>query len=190
MTENPTLSGKPQKQFSTLDLVCTAIFAALMAVCSWISIPTLVPFTLQTFAVFLTLQMIGGRRGFFAILVYILLGAVGVPVFAEFTSGPSILFGSTGGYLIGFLFTALLYWGATNLLGEKLYIQILSLVLGMLVCYAFGTAWFMIVYTYDNGAVGLWTALSWCVLPFLLPDAAKLAASVALTAALKKRVTL
>ena len=60
----------------------------------------------------------------------------------------------------------------------------------MLVCYAFGTAWFMIVYTYDNGAVGLWTALSWCVLPFLLPDAAKLAASVALTAALKKRVTL
>ena len=69
----------------TLDMVYIALFAVLIAVCSWISIPTTVPFTLQTFGVFVTVGVLGGKRGSLAVLIYLLLGAIGVPVFAGFT---------------------------------------------------------------------------------------------------------
>ena len=86
----------------TRELAYTGILAALIAVCSWISIPTAVPFTLQTFAVFLTLGLLGGRLGTLAVTVYLLLGAVGLPVFAGFHGGLGAFLGATGGYLVGF----------------------------------------------------------------------------------------
>ena len=76
--------------------------AALMAVCSWISIPTAIPFTLQTMAVFLAVGLLGGKRGTLAVTAYVLLGAVGAPVFANFSGGIGILLGQTGGYILGF----------------------------------------------------------------------------------------
>ena len=81
----------------TLDMVYIALFAVLIAVCSWISIPTTVPFTLQTFGVFVTVGVLGGKRGSLAVLIYLLLGAIGVPVFAGFTGGMGIMLGNTGG---------------------------------------------------------------------------------------------
>ncbi len=159
-----------------------ALFAVVMAVCSWISIPILeVPYTLQTFAVFLAVGVLGGKRGTLAVLVYILLGAVGVPVFAGFTGGLGYLLGNTGGYIIGFLFTALLMWLLEALLGRKLWILGVSMVLGLVVCYAFGTAWFMVVYARNAGAVGLGTALGWCVIPYIIPDLVKIALALILT---------
>ena len=74
----------------TYDLVYIAVFAVVMAVCSWISIPAQVPFTLQTFGVFMAVGVLGGKRGTLAVLVYVLLGAVGVPVFAGFSGGYSV----------------------------------------------------------------------------------------------------
>ncbi|MBQ9647192.1 MAG: biotin transporter BioY [Oscillospiraceae bacterium] len=186
-----TVSGK--RSLSTTELVYIAVCAALMAVCSWISIPApapLAPFTLQTFAVFLILLLLGGKRGFFTILTYILLGAVGLPVFAQFMSGVGVLFGTTGGYIIGFLFSALLYWVLERFIEGKGALQIGTLVLGLIVCYAFGTAWFMVVYARQAGPVGLATALGWCVLPFIIPDLAKLALAWCLGAMLKKHVHL
>lgn len=164
-----------QTKFRTANLVYIAVGAALIAVCSWISIPTTVPFTLQTFAVFFVLSLLGGKRGTLSVLVYLLLGAVGVPVFAGFTSGVGILIGNTGGYLLGFLLTGLIYLLAEHFFGSKLPVQIVALVIGLAVCYAFGTMWFMQVYTKANGAVGLGTVLSWCVFPFIPPDLLKLA---------------
>ena len=169
------------RKFRTIDLAYIAVGAALIAACSWISIPLTVPFTLQTFAVFFVLAALGGRRGTWSILVYILLGAAGVPVFAEFTSGIGILLGNTGGYILGFLLSGLVYLLMTKLFGHKLYIEIAALLLGLVLCYAFGTAWFMHVYAKANGAVGLGTVLSWCVFPFILPDLLKL--GLALTVA-------
>ena len=84
-------------------MVYIAVFAVLIAICSWISIPTTVPFTLQTFAVFLAVGVLGGKRGSLSVLIYILLGAVGIPVFAGFSGGFGILLGQTGGYIVGFL---------------------------------------------------------------------------------------
>ena len=71
-------------KFSTRDLCFCAIGAALIAVCAWISIPADVPFTLQTFAIFTVCGLLGGKRGTVSVLVYLLLGAVGAPVFAGF----------------------------------------------------------------------------------------------------------
>ena len=182
-----------KKNFSTAELVYIAVCAALTAVCSWISIPApapLAPFTLQTFAVFLVLLLLGGRRGFFTVLTYVLLGAAGLPVFAQFMGGVGVLLGTTGGYIIGFLFTAALYWALERVIGGKSVWTIAALVLGLLVCYAFGTAWFMVVYAAQSGPVGLAAALSWCVLPFVIPDLAKLALAWGLAAVLKKHVRL
>ena len=158
----------------TLDMVYIAMFTVLIAICSWISIPTTVPFTLQTFGVFVTVGVLGGKRGSLSVLIYLLLGAIGIPVFAGFTGGMGIVLGSIGGYIIGFLLSALLMWGMEKLLGKKTWVLALSMVLGLLVCYIFGTIWFMLVYTRETGAIGLWTALGWCVFPFVIPDLGKI----------------
>lgn len=159
-------------------MVLCGLFAAVTAVCSWISIPTTVPFTLQTFAVFCTLLVLGGQYGTISIIVYLLVGLAGAPVFAEFYSGPAAFMTSSGGYLIGFVFTGLVYWAITAVFGDKLLVKIIGLVLGTIVCYAFGTVWFMVVYGRENGSVGLLTALGWCVFPFMIPDALKMALAV------------
>ena len=169
----------------TKDLVYISVFAVLIAICSWISIPAAVPFTLQTMGVFLAVGLLGGKRGTLAVLVYILLGTVGIPVFAGFTGGVGVLAGTTGGYIVGFLFSALLMWGMEKAFGDKKWVLPVSMILGLLVCYAIGTAWFMMVYTRTTGAVGLATVLGWCVIPFIIPDAIKIAIALLLTKRLK-----
>ena len=170
--------------FRTKDLCYMALMAVLIAVCSWISIQTVVPFTLQTFAVFCALELLGGARGTIAVAVYLLLGAVGVPVFAGFTGGLGILLGSTGGYLLGFLLTGLVYW-LFERLGRSLWLRVAALLLGLALCYAFGTLWFIEVYSRANGPLSVMTALGWCVLPFLVPDGLKLLLALLLSARLK-----
>ena len=172
---------KARDNSKVLDLVYIAIGAALIAICSWISIPTAVPFTLQTFAVFFVLLALGGERGTLATLVYVLLGAVGVPVFAGFSGGIGVLLGNTGGYIIGFLFTGLIYILFTKFFKKNIVMKVVALVLGLAVCYAFGTAWFMHVYMKSSGEVGLLTVLGWCVFPFIIPDLLKLALAVVIS---------
>ncbi len=179
-----------KSKITTKELVFTALMAVIIAVCSWISIPTTVPFTLQTFGVFMAVGLLGGKKGTISVLVYILLGAVGVPVFAGFSGGIGVLFGTTGGYIVGFLLSGLVYWAMTAAFGEKLPIMIIAMVLGLIVCYAFGTAWFMIVYAKNTAPIGLMTALGWCVFPFIIPDCIKIALAIVLTKQLKKYVKL
>ncbi len=168
------------KKFKTLDMVYTAMFAVIMAVCSWISIPATVPFTLQTFGVFLAVGVLGGKRGSLSVLIYLLLGAIGVPVFAGFAGGLTVILGSTGGYIAGFLFSALVMWAMEVLLGKKTWVLTLSMAVGLLVCYAFGTVWFMTVYAKNTGAIGLMTALGWCVFPYIIPDVIKIVLALAI----------
>ena len=101
------MSGQ-KTAFRTSDLTQTAICAALIAVCSWISVPAPVPFTLRTFGVFCVLGILGGKRGTAAVLLFLLLGAAGLPVFAGFNGGIGALLGATGGYLLGFVFIGLI----------------------------------------------------------------------------------
>ena len=164
--------------FQTTDLVYIALFTVLITICSWISIPAPVPFTLQTFSVFAACYMLGGRRAALSVVVYLLLGTAGLPVFAGFTGGAGILLGSTGGYLIGFILTTLLFSIFEKMFGRHPVTDIIGLILGLLSCYFFGTIWFMKVYARANGAIGWISALSWCVIPFIIPDLIKLALAV------------
>lgn len=186
MSENSITIKK--KLFTTKELVLTAMLAAVIAVCAWISIPATVEveFTLQVFGVFCALEILGGRNGFFAILVYILLGAVGLPVFAHFTGGLSAITGTTGGYIVGFLFIGLVYWAAEAFIGKHIAVRIAAMLIGLVICYAFGTAWFMFVFTRTNGAVTLMQALKWCVFPFIPFDLAKMALALLIANRVKK----
>ena len=132
-------------KLSVRDLAVIAIGAALIAVCSWLSVPFTVPFTLQSFAVCLLAALLGWKRGVLTVLVYMLLGAVGLPVFAGFKAGFGVLLGATGGYIVGFLLTALVIGLGTDRFGAKPLPLGLAMLLGMLLCYACGTAWFVVV---------------------------------------------
>lgn len=165
----------------TRDLAYIALFAVLIAVCAWISIPFAVPFTMQLFGIFLALSTLGGRRGTYAVAVYLLLGAAGIPVFAGFRGGLAVLLGATGGYVAGFFLSALLYWVITAKLGESVPVQALACVLGLLICYLFGTIWFLVVYSHTTGPISLLSALGLCVFPYLIPDLLKLTLALSLS---------
>lgn len=177
-------------RIKTYDMVYIAVFAVLIAICSWISIPMTVPFTLQTFGVFMAVGVLGGKRGSLAVLIYILLGAIGVPVFSGFTGGIGVILNSTGGYIAGFLFSALVMWGMETLWGKKPVVQILSMLVGLVVCYALGTIWFVVVYTRNTAPIGFATALGWCVIPFIIPDLVKIALAFLLSRRIRKIVQL
>ena len=176
------------KKMNTRDMVYIALFACLMAICAWISIPGQIPFTLQTMGVFLAVGLLGGKRGTLAVLVYILMGAVGLPVFSGMSGGIGKLLGMTGGYIVGFLFSALIMWAMEALLGKKLWVLALSMVAGLIVCYAFGTGWFLVVYTNSKGAITLGAVLGMCVLPYIIPDLIKIALALVLTRILRKHI--
>lgn len=171
----------------TLDLTYIALFAVLITVCAWVTIPTAaISFTLQTFGIFAAVLTLGGRRGSLAVLVYLLLGAVGLPVFSGF-QGTGALLGATGGYILGFLGSALTYWLVTALVPrDTLPVRLMACALGLAVCYAFGTAWFLLVYS--GGSMSVGKALSLCVTPFILPDLVKLGLAAALSQRVKKHL--
>ena len=167
------------------DMIYVSLMSVVIALCSWISVPSAIPFTMQTFALFCALLLLGGKRGFFSVALYILLGAFGLPVFSGFQGGIGVLLGPTGGYIIGFLLSALLY-----LLLEKRMSDLVLLILGLLVCYLFGTLWFVYVYSAGEKEIGFGAALMICVVPYLLPDAIKMLLAFVLTRRVKKAVRL
>lgn len=162
-------------------MVLSSLFAALTAVCAWIAVPIPpVAFTMQTFAVFLTLGVLGGKYGTVSILLYLLLGLMGLPVFSGFRGGASALMDATGGFLWGFLAAGLVYW-LTERLGT-----LPAMIAALLVCYACGCWWFT-VYTGNAG----WTAAAMtCVAPYLIPDAIKLWLAYGVSGRLRRSVRL
>lgn len=184
---------RDKKLFSVKEITLIAMFTSIIAVCSWISIPMpmpFVPFTMQTFAIFLTIALLGMKNGTVSVILYILLGVMGVPVFAGFKSGISALMGQTGGYIMGFVLTAVVAGLIIGRFGNKIPVMAIAMVLGSVVCYAFGTAWFMVVYANANGPIGLMTALSWCVFPFIVPDLVKISLAILVTKRIEKYVRL
>lgn len=163
-------------QEKTKKLVLCGLCAALLCVLSPLAIPVgPVPITLATFAVMLSAALLGPKLGVTAVAIYLLLGCVGTPVFAGFSSGFGALLGPTGGYLIGYLPLALV----TGFLGQKLCAGrkalgktgalVLAMAVGTVVLYALGTAWFMAM-----TGTPLAGAMLGCVVPFLPGDAAKI----------------
>lgn len=148
------------------NMTLAGLFGALLVICGWISLPLgSLRFTLQTFGVFLALLTLGGKWGSVSILVYIGLGIMGLPVFSGFQGGLGVLAGPTGGCIIGFMLTGLLFWLGQFLIPMNKYTKIALMMLGLLVCYLVGWLWYC---RYAPINFFLW------FLPYLLPDIAKL----------------
>ena len=170
------------------DMAYVSLFSAVIAVCSMISVPFTVPFTMQTFAVFLTLFTLGGKRGTLSLLAYVCLGLCGMPIFSGFTGGVSAFFGLTGGYLVGFILCALLYTAAEKLFGKSGTVRLICAVVGLAVCYVSGSVWFMLLYGGGTGKTGFFAALMQCALPFIVPDALKIGLAFMLHGRIEKYI--
>lgn len=142
--------------------------AALMSVCAWISVPSAVPFTLQSFAVLLAAALLPRWDALCSVLVYLALGLVGLPIFSGMQGGVGVFLGPTGGFLLGFAAAAVCMRLTARFYGTNFFRTVLCMLLSQCVCYAFGSAWFSV-----QSGVGLSAAVSACVLPYLLPDAVK-----------------
>lgn len=177
---------------TTKDLVFIALSTTIIIVCSFITIPFYVPFTMQTFAIFTIIGLLGTKKAFLSVAIYLLLGAIGLPVFSGFQGGIGSLFGVTGGYLFGFLLTTFLTGGLLNFCQKRKnltsFCYFFSMLLGLLVCYAFGTTWYLLIYTNSTGSISITSVLSLCVFPFILPDILKLTLSMYVTKVLKKHL--
>lgn len=164
-----------------------AMSTALISVCAWVSVPSAVPFTMQTFAVFLAAGVLGSRRALAAVSLYVLLGAIGLPVFAGMQGGLGVLLGATGGYISGFLPAAFIA-GLRHSGKRDGIVDIILMFLGLLVCYTFGTLWYALGYL--GGMEGIGAALTACVLPYVIPDLLKILLAAVVARRLRAAVRL
>ena len=148
-----------------------SLFSALIAICAMISIPFPIPVTLQTFAIFLAFFTLGGTKTLAAILVYTALGIVGLPVFAGFGSGIGYLLGASGGFVLAFPVSAVIFIVLETLFGRSEKKKICYVIVALLSIYIIGTLWFMLVYA---GADGFFAALLVSAVPYIPIDAVKL----------------
>ena len=132
--------------FRIQDMAIIALDAALLCVLAPLAIPAgPVPFTLATLAVYLCAAVTGMRRGTLSVLLYILIGAVGVPVFSGFAGGVQKLIGLTGGYLAGYVLCALAAGFLIDRFPHTWWVYPLAMMLGTVLLYLLGTVWFLIV---------------------------------------------
>lgn len=177
-------------KMSTRDMVLSAVFAAVIAVFAVMTIPIgEVPITLGLFGVMIAAVVLGAKRGTISVLVYILIGAVGLPVFSGFKGGFSVIAGPTGGYISSYILVALIIGAASGLSAKqinvvRMVICFISCIIGTAVCYFIGTVQFMAVSGND-----LVSSLGMCVLPFIPFDILKGIAASALGVIVSQRVT-
>lgn len=176
-----------KKFFTVQNMTLMAVFVALMAVCSWISLTFgQITFTLQTFAVFVTVGLLGTKRGTLSVVVYILLGAVGVPVFAGFSGGLATIAGYLGGFIIGFIPEALIIGLATELIktkneAAKIAVLAVSMFIGDAVCFLLGGIWFKHVLSVD------WKyTFAMSMAPYIIPDLVKIILATIIVNRVKK----
>ncbi len=177
-----------KRRFSNSKLkntVLISLFTAVIAACSFITLPFPVPFTLQTLGIFSALLILGGRNGTVAIALYIAVGITGIPVFSGFSAGVGHLMGATGGYVIGFLLTAIAYWLITAIFGNKTRVKLCGLLSGLTLCYITGVIWYATVYLRDTSLSALISALTVGVVPFIIPDIIKLTVAILIDRKLK-----
>ena len=170
----------------TIDLVICSLFAAMTAVLAQISIPFPggVPLTLQLLSVSLCGILLGSKKGFISILVYVILGAIGLPVFAGFTGGFKYIIGYSGGFLVSFPIVALIIGLISERTNNMVFI-FLSAILGLLINYTVGSLVFSLV---TNSSI--MAAISACVIPFIFTDLVKILIATAIGVKLKQNVSI
>ncbi len=173
-----------EKSIRIYDVAFVSFATAFLVVSSWICLPVgSIPITFQTFAVCVAAGVLGAKKSTVAVTVYMLFGIVGLPVFSGFRNGLGVLAGATGGYVLGFLLTSFV----AGFLAKKTGKLFLSYLIGILCCYVFGTAWYMIFYLDSVSLQSIVVVFSACVLPFIVPDIIKCYLAVCVTKAINER---
>ena len=175
-----------KSKFSVKQLALVGLMTAVICVLGplALSIPiSPVPISLGTLAIYFVVSVLGMKLGTISVVIYILLGLVGVPVFAGFTSGPGKLFGPTGGYIIGYIFMALICGLFVDKFGRNLPVYFLGMLLGTSACYILGTLWlgFQVVMCFS-------VVLAVGVLLFILGDLVKLVIAMLVGFQVRKRL--
>lgn len=172
------------KKFTTYQIATCAIFSALMCILGPLALPIgPVPISLTNLVVYLAVFILGTKLGTVSYVVYLLLGAVGLPVFSNYAGGLVKLAGPTGGYLIGFIPMAIICGISVSKFMNKKVLLVVGFVIATLVAYLFGTIWFVV-----SLECKVWYALTVCVFPFLIGDGIKIAISIVLGSILRKRL--
>lgn len=183
----PCLRGRSvvkHKKSSIYQLTVCALMAAVMCVLGPMSIPIgAVPISFTNLVIYLAVCLLGMKWGTVSLVVYLLLGTCGLPVFSSYTGGLGKLAGPTGGYLVGFIFLALISGLFLERSHNHIGWTILGMILGTAVAYAFGTAWFII-----QMKCGLWYALTICVFPFLVFDLIKIVAATLVGGTIRRQL--
>lgn len=170
----------------TKNIVIIAMMTAVMCIISPFSIPlpfTPIPISLANLIVYISCCILGSKKGMVSVLLYILIGAVGLPVFSGFSGGLSKLAGPTGGYLIGFIFCAVFTGIFVEKFEDKIYMYSVGMIIGTIICYGFGTAWLAF-----QMKLSFVQALFMGVIPYLLGDTLKIIASTVLGYTLRIRL--
>lgn len=173
MDNNTTAAKTGQK---TKFMAMTGLMTAAICIIAPFSIPlpfSPVPISFTNFVIFIAIYILGMKAGVLSLLIYLALGTVGLPVFSGFSGGLAKLAGPTGGYLIGFIFLALIQGFIMERFDYKTSAAIAGMVAGMAVCYIFGTVW--LAFQVEQSFVA---SLSIGVIPYLPGDVIKIIAAV------------
>lgn len=160
------------------DLTRIALFVAIMIICSYLTVPFAVPFTLQILGVFLAVLVLGKNKGSLAILIYLLLGICGAPVFSGMKGGITAFLTPAGGYLVSFLISGYI----TGFIYEKTEKNLLSCIAGLVICYICAYSWCFVFYPVK----GIFLTM---IAPFIIPDILKISIAVYLSNKLKADFT-
>ena len=169
----------------TKTMVMISLMAAVICILGPLSLAipiSPVPISLTNLAVYFTIYVLGTKKGTISYLIYLLIGLIGIPVFSGFTGGPAKLLGPTGGYLIGFIFMALLS-GLCIEHTENRNVHFIGMLLGTAVCYLFGTVWLARLAGMSFGA-----ALTAGVIPFIPGDLTKIVLALLIGPTIRARL--
>lgn len=172
-------------KMSTKEIIICGIFASITSILAQISIPlpfTTVPLTMQVFAVVLCGLMLGPKLGLITQIIYILLGAVGMPVFAQMSGGIAAIVGPTGGFILAFPLMALVV-GYFSKKYDSIIMIVTGMILSLIICYTIGTLQFSIIMK-----MSFIEGLKLCVIPFILVDLVKIGLATSVGVSVSKRV--
>ncbi len=173
-------------QGKTKTMTIVGLMTALTCILAPVSIAipiSPVPISLATLAIYFSVYVLGGKRGTISCVIYLLIGFAGLPVFSSFTGGVGKLLGPTGGYMIGYVFMALIFGFFIDRWATKYVLHIVGMVLGTIVCYLLGTVWLSI-----QAQISFYAALGVGVLPFIPGDIVKMIIAMAAGLAVRKRL--
>lgn len=172
------------KKLSISQIAVIGVMAAVICILAPFSIPIgVIPISFTNLAVYIALYVLGTKKGTISYLIYLLIGLVGIPVFSGFASGPGKLFGPTGGYLIGFIFMAIVAGIFIDKFIDKMYMCFLGMILGTIVVYGFGTAWLAF-----QGSLTFQSALWAGVIPFIPGDLVKIVIAMIIGPQIRKQL--